>query len=199
MPIAQRGSRKRPKKELLVLHLHVAWSWLPAALMQRPRLNSGKHFVVIPWSCELRSVATTFMPSQHVLVVGTGAIGAFFASRLASVSGIKVSTICRSNFQAIKTGGIRVTSPLFGESTFQPHFTFASPEEARQATKEESLSWNYLLLATKVLPELGDASTLLEGLVGHDSSIVVMQNGLAIEEPYWKKFPCNPIISSVTR
>ncbi|KAK5069232.1 hypothetical protein LTR51_008779 [Lithohypha guttulata] len=64
--------------------------------------------------------------------------------------------------------------------------------------KEQSLSWQYLLVATKVLPELGDASALLEGLVDRTTSIVVMQNGLAIEEPYWKRFPRNPIISAVT-
>lgn len=139
------------------------------------------------------------MSPKQVLVVGAGAIGAFFAARLASVPGIKVSTLCRSNFSAIKSSGIKVTSPLFGETTFQPRFVFASPEEARKVMKEQSLSWQYLLVATKVLPELGDASALLEGLVDRTTSIVVMQNGLAIEEPYWKRFPRNPIISAVTR
>ncbi|KAK5085143.1 hypothetical protein LTR05_004422 [Lithohypha guttulata] len=138
------------------------------------------------------------MSPKQVLVVGAGAIGAFFAARLASVPGIKVSTLCRSNFSAIKSSGIKVTSPLFGETTFQPRFVFASPEEARKVMKEQSLSWQYLLVATKVLPELGDASALLEGLVDRTTSIVVMQNGLAIEEPYWKRFPRNPIISAVT-
>lgn len=136
------------------------------------------------------------MSQRNILVIGTGAIGAFYASRLSTVSGTKVSAVCRSNYNAITKNGIRVTSPIFGDTTFKPAYTFASVEEARETKARERLSWDYLIVTTKVL---GDPSALAEGLVDEKSSIVVFQNGLGIEEPYKKRFSRSPIISAVTR
>lgn len=135
------------------------------------------------------------MSFQNVLIVGTGAIGAFFASRLASLSSIRVSTICRSNYRAILDNGIRVTSPLFGDTTFRPRHVFASPDEAK-SVKER---WDWIFVSTKVTG--GDGSKLLEGLVNDDGqeSIVVCQNGLGIEAPYARRFTKSTIISAVTR
>ncbi|PPJ52973.1 hypothetical protein CBER1_11221 [Cercospora berteroae] len=136
------------------------------------------------------------MSSKNILIVGTGAIGAFYASRLSTVSGTKVSAICRSNFSAIQKNGIRVTSPIFGDTTFRPTYVFASPDEAREVKRKESLLWDYLIVTTKVL---GNPSSLAEGLVDDESSLVVFQNGLGIEEPYKQRFPANTILSAVTR
>lgn len=134
------------------------------------------------------------MSSQNVLVVGTGAIGAFFASRLATLPSIRVSTICRSNYRAVLDDGIRLTSPLFGDTTFRPRHVFASPDEARTVKDR----WDWVFVATKVT---GDGTKLLEGLVKDDGqeSIVVCQNGLGIEAPYARRFPKSTIISAVTR
>jgi ketopantoate reductase len=134
--------------------------------------------------------------SRNILVVGTGAIGGFYASRLSTVPGTRVSAICRSNYDAIRKNGIKVSSPIFGHTSFTPTYTFTSADEAKATKKREGLLWDYLIVTTKVL---GDPSALLEGLVGKDSSIVVFQNGLGIEEPYRKRFSENPIISAVTR
>lgn len=136
------------------------------------------------------------MPARNILVVGTGAIGGFYASRLSTVPGTRVSAICRSNYDAIKKNGLRVTSPIFGDTNFRPAYTFASPNEARETKKQENLSWNYLIITTKVL---GDPSALIEGLVDGDSGIVVFQNGLGVEEPYRQRFKQSHIISAVTR
>ena len=47
------------------------------------------------------------MPT-NILIVGAGAIGAFYASRLALVPGLSVSVICRSNYKAVKANGFQV-------------------------------------------------------------------------------------------
>lgn len=130
----------------------------------------------------------------RILLVGAGSIGAFFGSRLATVSSVLVSALCRSNYNAVKTNGFRVTSPKYGDNTFKPEYTFSSPEEARKFR----LNWDFLLVATKALPDVSDDSTLLEGLVGEKTSIVLVQNGIGIEEPYWKRFPRTPVLSAVT-
>ena len=133
------------------------------------------------------------MPTR-ILLVGAGAIGAFFGSRLATAPNVLVSALCRSNYKAVKTNGFKVTSPKYGDRIFKPEYIFANPDEARQA----KLKWDYLLVATKALPDVGDDSTLLEGLAGEKTSIVIAQNGLGIEEPYLKRFPRTPILSAVT-
>jgi 2-dehydropantoate 2-reductase len=137
------------------------------------------------------------MPTR-VLLVGAGAIGAFFGSRLATAPQVLVSALCRSNYKAVKANGFDVRSPQYGDYTFKPEYTFSSSEEAKMIKNEKGLTWDYLLVATKALPEVSDDSILLDGLVGEDTSIVLVQNGIGIEEPYRKRFPSTPLLSAVT-
>jgi 2-dehydropantoate 2-reductase len=130
----------------------------------------------------------------NMLIVGAGAIGAFYASRLAVVSGTSVSVICRSNYKAVKANGFQVTSPQYGDYTFTPAHTFANPDEARKS----SIQWDFIVVSTKALPDVSDDSTILEGLVSDKTAIVLIQNGLGVEEPYAKRFPRAAICSAVT-
>jgi 2-dehydropantoate 2-reductase len=133
------------------------------------------------------------MPT-NILIVGAGAIGAFYASRLALVPGLSVSVICRSNFKAVKESGFKVTSPQYGDYTFTPANTFANPDEAR-ASKTH---WDYIVVSTKALPDVSDDSAILEGLVSNNTAIVLIQNGLGVETPYAQRFPSAVICSAVT-
>jgi 2-dehydropantoate 2-reductase len=133
------------------------------------------------------------MPTR-VLIVGAGAIGAFYGSRLAIVDDVKVSALCRSNYKAVQKHGFQVKSPKYGDSTFKPEYVFGSPEDARKA----KIQWDYLLVATKALPDVSDDSALLQDLVGPSTSIVLIQNGLGVEQPYAKRFPDASILSAVT-
>jgi 2-dehydropantoate 2-reductase len=130
----------------------------------------------------------------NILIVGAGAIGAFYASRLALVAGTAVSVICRSNYKAVKANGFQITSPQYGDYTFTPANTFANPEEARQS----KIQWDYIVVSTKALPDVSDDSSILEGLVGDNTAIVLIQNGLGVEDPYTKRFPSAAICSAVT-
>ncbi|EOA86163.1 hypothetical protein ACJQWK_11745 [Exserohilum turcicum] len=132
--------------------------------------------------------------SVNVLIVGAGAIGAFYASRLALVSGTSVSVICRSNYKAVKANGFQVTSPQYGDYTFTPANTFANPEEA----KKSAIEWDYVVVSTKALPDVSDDSAILEGLVSDKTAIVLIQNGMGVEDPYSKRFPKAAICSAVT-
>ncbi|APA06393.1 hypothetical protein SS1G_12951 [Sclerotinia sclerotiorum 1980 UF-70] len=131
----------------------------------------------------------------NVLIVGAGAVGAFYGSRIAQVQDTQVSVICRSNYQAVVANGFNVTSPKFGEYKFIPHQTFSNPQEARKSDKY----WDFIVVSTKALPDVCDDSKILEGLVktGH-TSVVLIQNGLGVEEPYSKRFPECTILSAVT-
>ncbi|KAH7084302.1 2-dehydropantoate 2-reductase [Paraphoma chrysanthemicola] len=129
-----------------------------------------------------------------ILIVGAGAIGAFYASRLALVRDVSVSVICRSNYKAVKADGFKITSPQYGDYTFTPSNTFANPDEARKS----GIKWDYIVVSTKALPDVSDDSEILEGLVSDNTAIVLIQNGLGVEEPYTKRFPHAAICSAVT-
>ena len=135
---------------------------------------------------------TTTM-SQEVLVFGAGAVGAFYGSRIAQ-AGARVSAVCRSNFSAVKSNGFTVTSPQYGSYKWNPTRTFANPDEARKS----KVRWEYIVVSTKALPDVSDDSAQLEGLVGDGTSIVLIQNGLGVEEPYQRRFPKANILSAVT-
>ncbi|KAK4949370.1 hypothetical protein LTR10_011988 [Elasticomyces elasticus] len=130
----------------------------------------------------------------RILLVGGGAIGGFYGWRLASAPHTLVSALCRSNYRAVKDNGFRITSPIYGDGAYRPEFTFSSTAEATRA----QVKFDYLLVATKALPDISDDSALLEGLVGADTSIVLVQNGIGIEEPYRRRFPKTRILSGVT-
>ncbi|TVY59722.1 Uncharacterized protein LSUE1_G008103 [Lachnellula suecica] len=131
----------------------------------------------------------------NILIVGAGAIGAFYASRLAQVPDVQVSVICRSNYKAVSSNGFSVTSPKYGSYTFTPDRTFANPKEAVAA----NITWDYILVSTKALPDVSDDSEILNGLMrdGH-TAVVLVQNGLGVEDPYVKRFPSATILSAVT-
>ncbi|KAF2201956.1 2-dehydropantoate 2-reductase [Delitschia confertaspora ATCC 74209] len=133
------------------------------------------------------------MPTQ-ILIVGAGAVGAFYASRVAQAPDTRVSVICRSNYAAVKANGFSVTSPQYGDYKFTPTHTFPNPEEARKT----GIRWDYIVVSTKALPDVSDDSEILEGLVSDGTAIVLIQNGLGVEQPYVKRFPGATILSAVT-
>jgi len=131
--------------------------------------------------------------TSEVLIFGAGAVGAFYGSRIAQTSP-KVSVVCRSNFAAVKKNGFSLISPQYGPYTWTPTRTFANAAEATQS----KVNWNFIVVSTKALPDVSDDSAQLEGLVHDDTAIVLIQNGLGVEEPYRRRFPGATILSAVT-
>ena len=123
----------------------------------------------------------------RILVVGTGAIGGFYGGKLAQ-AGARVATLCRSDYQTVKAKGIKVTSSL-GDF----HFT---PEKVIGSLSEYSPPPDYILVGLKVLPEINTAE-IIKDVVGPETAIVLLQNGVEIEEPLVKAFPGKEIISGL--
>ena len=123
----------------------------------------------------------------RILVVGTGAIGGFYGGKLAQAGG-RVTTLCRSDYELVKSKGITVTSTL-GDF----HFT---PEKVIRDLGEYGPSPDYILVGLKVLPEI-DTAAIIKEVVGAETAIVLLQNGVEIEEPVARAFPDNEIISGL--
>ncbi|KAI1434238.1 2-dehydropantoate 2-reductase [Xylaria sp. CBS 124048] len=167
----------------------------------------------------------------HVLFVGAGAVGCFYASRLHHPThNIYTSLTARSNYAVIASSGVSLQTHSFGNYTFRPHIVFpsvsaASPRhDSRPATPTTTTArstpqaqaqaqahrsppppppppvdgWDYVIVTTKALPDRSDDSALIAPLVSPRTCIVLIQNGVGVEEPYRARFPRNPIVSAVT-
>ncbi|MCU0588738.1 MAG: 2-dehydropantoate 2-reductase [Syntrophobacteraceae bacterium] len=122
-----------------------------------------------------------------ILVVGTGAIGGFYGARLAQ-AGARVSVVARSDHDRIRAGGIHVQSEG-GDVHFEPRQVLRSARECDGPP-------DIVLVATKVIPG-ADTADLVQGAVGPGTSILLIQNGIDIEEPVSRAFPETEILSGL--
>ncbi len=133
------------------------------------------------------------VPENHsrsqprILIVGTGAVGGFYGGKLAQ-SGARVAALCRSDYEVVKTRGIRIKS-VYGDFSF-------TPEKVVRDLSEYGPPPDYILVALKVLPEI-DTARIIQDAVGPDTVIVLLQNGIEIEDPVAQAFPENEVISGL--
>jgi len=131
----------------------------------------------------------------NIVFIGAGAVGCFYASRLHHPkNGLHVSLVARSNYKAIEQSGVQLKTRTFGDYTFQPEAAYPSV----QAAAEADGGWDFIFVTTKALPDVSDDSEMIAPLVGSKSCIVLIQNGVGVEEPFRKRFPHTPIVSAVT-
>lgn len=122
-----------------------------------------------------------------VLVIGTGAIGGFYGGKLAQ-AGAQVSVVARSDYAEVKQRGLSIQSPQ-GDFRFAPEQVLREPLECHGFP-------DIVLVATKVLPELS-TQDLIRPVVGPDTSVLLIQNGIEIEPPIVEAFPENEILRSL--
>ena len=124
---------------------------------------------------------------MRVLVIGTGAVGSFYGSLL-SGSGAEVSVVARSDYGHIRAHGIDVDSPL---GAF--HFT---PAHVVNDARDLPAKPDYVLLCVKVTQAV-DRVALLRSALGPETSIVLIQNGISIEEEIVRAYPNHRVISGL--
>ena len=125
------------------------------------------------------------MKPANILVVGTGAVGSFYGGKL-SVAGANVSALVRSDYEYLKENGIKIKS-INGDFVFKP-------DEVVQKVDNYSKTPDYIIVSTKVIPGI-NVEEIIRPKVGKNTAIVLIQNGIDIEEPVAKAFPENEIIS----
>ncbi len=123
----------------------------------------------------------------NILVVGAGAIGGYFGGRLSQV-GVNVSVICRSNYEEVKENGFDIKS-IHGDFKFHP-------AQVLQASSEYKNVVDYLIVTLKVLPEI-NVIELIKDAVSLSTVIVLIQNGINIEQKIKDFFPNNEILSVI--
>ncbi|RSM02861.1 hypothetical protein CEP52_007762 [Fusarium oligoseptatum] len=121
---------------------------------------------------------------MSVLIYGTGSIGAILAYLLSkSIPEKNIYAVCRSNYNAAKEQGFTIDSDLWGTGL------------SKQSSHHLDHSDGSLLLqkATVNCPE----AEAIKPAVSPNTTIVILQNGIAIEDPFRAAFPQAPILSCV--
>lgn len=102
--------------------------------------------------------------------------------------------MARSNFKAIREKGVKLLTRSFGDYVFRPDAAYPDVNAAGDSGRE----WHYIVVTTKALPDVSDDSEMITPLVGPKSCIILIQNGVGVEEPFRRRFPNTPIVSAVT-
>ena len=125
-----------------------------------------------------------------MLLFGTGSVGAVYAYLLQK-GGAEVTAVCRSNYDAAKANGFLINSTKYGDVRI-------NPEVIRQPS-DATGSWDFVVVCAKSMPGMKPSQPdIIKSAVGRDTAIVLIQNGIAIEDEYAELFPGNPILSCVT-
>lgn len=125
--------------------------------------------------------------SQKILIIGAGAIGSFYGSLLAR-AGQHVSMVVRSDYEIVNTYGIHVESTL-GRWNFKPHHVLKTAADYSQQA-------DYVIVSTKVTDEVNRIA-LIRTAVKPETVIVLIQNGIGIEQEIAQAFPDNVLISGL--
>jgi 2-dehydropantoate 2-reductase len=104
-------------------------------------------------------------------IVGCGALGSFYGAKLCTVSNAEVHFLLRSDYDAVKRDGVRIQS-IEGDLHVRPRC-------ARYPEEIDVCDLVLIGLKTTANPAF---DRLLPPLVGADTAIVTLQNGLGNEE-----------------
>jgi 2-dehydropantoate 2-reductase len=126
------------------------------------------------------------MDSLRVAVVGAGAVGAYYGGRLAE-AGHDVSFYTRSGTAALREGGLHVSS-IAGD--------FVLPEVKAFDNTTEIGTCDLIIVALKTTA-INSYIDLVTPLVGNQSSIICLQNGLGNEEVFGQVFGADRIFGAI--
>ncbi|KAF1836369.1 2-dehydropantoate 2-reductase [Decorospora gaudefroyi] len=134
------------------------------------------------------------MPSEsspRVLLFGAGSVGAVYLWLLSRVA--STTAVCRSNYEVVKKDGFIINSKTFGQGIR------CKPEVVRnceEAVSRSSDPYDYIIICSKAIPGLVPKLIAPAVTPGH-TAIVLIQNGIGIEDEYAQAYPSNPVISTV--
>lgn len=119
-------------------------------------------------------------------VFGTGAVGAYYGGKLAK-AGNPVNFLVRSDYDVIREKGLMILSPD-GDIHIAKPSVYNSPAEVPES--------DVLIIALKTTGN-GDLRKQLEPMVHRNTALLVLQNGLGMEEEISSWFPENPVLGGM--
>ena len=121
-----------------------------------------------------------------VAVIGAGAVGGYYGARLAQ-AGHDVRFLMRRDFDAVRAHGLRIAS-VDGD------FELPNPTIARTSDEIGPVDW--VICALKAT-SIGESEDLVRPCVGPNTRIVVLMNGLGLEERFAEWFGAERIFGAL--
>lgn len=128
----------------------------------------------------------------RILIFGAGSVGTIYLWLLSKVA--HTTAVCRSNYEVVKRDGFIINSSIFGQNIhFKPRVVRDCEEAAVEASGKP---YDYIVVCSKAIP--GTVPKCISPAVTPGvTSIVLIQNGVGIEQEYVDSFKSNSIISAV--
>jgi 2-dehydropantoate 2-reductase len=117
------------------------------------------------------------------------AVGAVLGWRLAQNPQVRVSVVCRSNYEAIQKNGISLKTAIWGAGHFRP------ARVCRHAAELRHVPFDYVVCANKATASSAHSS--IASVVRDKTVLVSAQNGVGVEEPLQRSFPRHTILSGI--
>ncbi|KAI1842534.1 hypothetical protein JX265_012654 [Neoarthrinium moseri] len=126
-----------------------------------------------------------------VLVYGLGGIGSFYAFILSRSEQVRLTVVARSNYDAVKSKGLKLLSQNHGEHDVKPHKVVRTPAEA-------GVTFDFVVCAHKAIDQASVPDQIAPAVDETKTTLVIIQNGVGNEEPFRQRFPSATILSCVT-
>ena len=126
-----------------------------------------------------------------VLLFGAGGVGTVYLWLLSKNT--STTAVCRSNYEIAKKNGFIINSSIFGQGI---HFRPNVVKSCEEAASTDPAPFDYIVVCSKAIP--GTVPKWITPVVTPGRTVIVLlQNGIGIEEEYRSAFPTNPIVSTV--
>lgn len=133
--------------------------------------------------------------AYKVLLLGSGGVGTIASYTLGLHPDVDITTVVRSDYDRVSKSGYRIESVDYGLiERFMPHRIVASLDQAAAIGV-----YDYVVICTKNTPDISSMEEVVRPVVtdGH-TSIVLMQNGIDIENAYFERYPNNIVLSGIS-
>ncbi|KAJ5117914.1 Ketopantoate reductase ApbA/PanE C-terminal [Penicillium atrosanguineum] len=133
--------------------------------------------------------------NRQVLLIGAGGVGAMACVSLERSCMASVTVVLRSNYDKVKRDGFEIESVDHGKlSSWRPTTILDAIPQTH-----ESATYDYVVVTMKNIPEISNIpATIKPAVTPGYTTIVLIQNGIYIEQPILDAFPSNVVLSGVS-
>lgn len=130
-----------------------------------------------------------------ILIVGSGGVGVMAAYALDLSPLAEVAVVVRSDYDIVQERGYKIESVDYGKiEKYTPSHVVKTVSEAAKYGP-----FDYVVVSTKNTPDIFRTEDLVDAVVTPEkTTIVLLQNGIHIGEPFIEKYPGNIVLSGVS-
>ncbi|KAL3477195.1 ketopantoate reductase PanE/ApbA C terminal-domain-containing protein [Aspergillus californicus] len=140
-------------------------------------------------------------PKYSICLIGSGGVGTIASLVLTKSPRAKVTVVLRSKYNYVSEHGWEIDSIDHGQlAGWKPHrLVPLAAEAAADPETGETVEYDYVVVATKAIPGvISVAEVIAPVITAGKTTIVLIQNGIGIEDDVVAAYPGNSIMSSVS-